>query len=60
MNEKQWFVLAWSCLILGFMFLGLDHAHTEIYEPFIYLSYALWIVFIILGFMERKIAKNKK
>lgn len=32
-----------QCVVLG-----------EIYEPFIYLFYALFVVFMILGFMEKK------
>ena len=89
MNKKQWKVLAWSCLILGMLFAGLDLGNNsclnyildshltnlgvsevstyspfdtwcivnaEIYEPFIYLSYFFWIIFLILGWME----KNEK
>ena len=79
MKRNQWFVLAWSFMIIGIMFIGLDTMNTsclnakmlgtlepadigdvwcvvnaEIYEPFIYLSYALFVVFLILGFMEKK------
>ena len=81
MNKKQRYVLAWSCMIIGIMFIGLDTMNTsclnakmleitfepadifdvwcvvnaEIYEPFIYLSYALWIVFMICAWLEPKI-----
>ena len=87
MNRKQYFVLAWSFMLIGMMFIGIDtmYTHTlntaleidtlqimsginepadigtiwivvnaEIYEPFIYLSYVLFVVFMILGFMEKK------
>lgn len=80
MNRKQWFALAWSCMLIGMMFIGIDNmnnhclnaridyvpygeldisdvwcvVNAEIYEPFIYLSYALFVVFYILGFMENK------
>ena len=32
--------------------------NSEIYEPFIYISYFLWIVFLICGWLEPK-EKNK-
>ena len=81
MKRNQWFVLAWSFMLIGMMFIALDTMNShcldtkislislgseldlsdvwcvinaEILEPFIYLSYALWIVFMILGFMENK------
>ena len=87
MNKKQWFALAFSFMLIGFMFIGLDQmngsclnaflefniiqakqgiptdlvlsdiwcvVNSEMYEPFIYLFHALWIVFMILGFMEKK------
>ncbi|HDZ27931.1 hypothetical protein LCGC14_1005720 [marine sediment metagenome] len=80
MNRKQWFVLAWSCMIIGILFIGLDTmnggclrakmssltaepadlgdvwcvVNSEMYEPFIYLAYMLWVVFLILGFLEPK------
>ncbi|MCD4759460.1 hypothetical protein K8R33_01060 [archaeon] len=28
--------------------------NSEIYEPFIYFSYALWLIFIIMGVKEKK------
>ena len=87
MNRKQWVVLTWSFVLIGFMFIGLDQmngsclnaflefniisakqgiptdlvlsdiwcvVNSEMFEPFIYLSYALSIVFMILGLMEKK------
>ena len=81
MNRKQYFVLAWSFMLIGMMFIGLDlianrclnfvmnnieqsYAHvvsstyclieSAMFEPFIYLSYALVVVFMILGFMEKE------
>ena len=79
MDRKQWFVLAFSFMLIGIMFIGLDRmngmcldwkmsettfepadigdvwcvVNAEIYEPFIYLSYSLFVVFMILGFMEK-------
>ena len=79
MNKKQWLVLAWSFLIIGFMFIGLDRmngmclnakisqmsqdldlgdvwcvVNAEIYEPFIYLFYTLFVVFLICGGLEKE------
>ena len=75
MNKSQWFVLSWSCMIIGVIFIAIDSFSTrcinliseqlsiydvwcvvnaEIYEPFIYMFYMLFIVFMILGFMEKK------
>ena len=80
MKRSQWFTLAWSCMIIGMIFIGIDLMNnqclnlmlenptfeptslfntwcvinSEIYEPFTYLSYMLWIVFLTLGFMEKK------
>ena len=89
MNRKQWFVLAWSCMIIVIIFIGIDTmnnhcfnaemskmsfepadisdvwcvVNAEIYEPFIYLFYSLWIVFMICGFLEptfkKKIVKEE-
>ena len=81
MKRNQWFVLAFSFMMIGIMFIGLDlianrclnfvmnnieqsYAHvvsstyclieSAMFEPFIYLSFALVLVFMILGFMEKK------
>ena len=78
MNKKQWYVLSWSFMILGILFIWLDTmngvclsalfssvselsfadihcvVNSEMYEPFIYISYFFWIVFMILGWMEKK------
>lgn len=78
MNRNQWLVLAWSCMIIGILFIGLDMTkgsclninqissepvnlsdvwcivNAEIYEPFIYMFYSLWIVFLILAWLEPK------
>lgn len=75
MKRSQWFVLAWSCMLIGMMFINLDNLYrgcfvtasaslnyydvwcivnSEMYEPFIHLFYALWIVFMIIGFLEPK------
>ena len=73
MNKKQYNVLAWSFLVLGFILIGLDSffnsclniltdvsvysihciISAEILEPFIYISYFLWIVFLIIGKLEK-------
>ncbi len=58
---NKYFVLSWGFMLIGFMFIGLDSIYRgmpiqgEIYEPFIYLSYALWLLFMFMGFMEKKL-----
>ena len=32
MNRKQWFVLAWSCMIIGIIFIGIDTMNTNLFN----------------------------
>ena len=56
---NKYFVLSWGFMLIGFMFIGLDSIYRgmpiqgEIYEPFIYLYYALWLLFMFMAFMEK-------
>jgi len=50
MNKKQWNVLSIVFILLIIFFIFLDRLYAldvEIYEPFIYLFFALGIVFMI-------------